>query len=158
MKQIYLDHAATTPMDPAVIDEMTDSLKNLYGNPSSIHSFGRKARQALDKVRRTTAKVIGADEKEITFTSGGTEANNLALIGTAFRNKSKGNHIITTKIEHHAVLHAAEYLEKNGFRVTYLDVDKDGMLDVEKLKASLTEETILVSVMMVNNETVVFNQ
>ncbi|RCW66450.1 cysteine desulfurase family protein [Saliterribacillus persicus] len=156
MKQIYLDHAATTPMDPAVIDEMTDSLKNLYGNPSSIHSFGRKARQALDKVRRTTAKVIGADEKEVTFTSGGTEANNLALIGTAFRNKSKGNHIITTKIEHHAVLHAAEYLEKNGFRVTYLDVDKDGMLDVEKLKASLTQETILVSVMMVNNETGVF--
>ncbi|SER73511.1 cysteine desulfurase [Gracilibacillus ureilyticus] len=153
MKAIYLDHAATTPIHPEVLQVMVETMEENFGNPSSVHSFGRKARQILDRARITAAKSINASEKDIIFTSGGTEADNLAIIGVAEANKNMGKHIITTKIEHHATLHAARFLEKQGYEVTYLDVLENGTIDMEQLKKSLSEETILVSVMMVNNET-----
>ncbi|GEN31007.1 cysteine desulfurase [Cerasibacillus quisquiliarum] len=153
MKPIYLDHAATTPLHPEVIKQMHLIMQTVFGNPSSIHAYGRKARQVMDEARRVIAESIHANEKDIYFTSGGTEADNLALIGTALANKHKGNHIITTEQEHHAVLHAAEYLEQNGFNITYLPVNENGLVSVESVKQSLTDETILVSVMYVNNET-----
>ncbi|MRH43023.1 aminotransferase class V-fold PLP-dependent enzyme [Aquibacillus halophilus] len=153
MNPIYLDHAATTPIHPEVIQAMVPVFEEVYGNPSSVHHFGRKARQIIDEARRVIALSINANDKEITFTSGGTEADNIALIGTALANKSKGNHIITTKMEHHATLHAAEYLEKHGFSVSYLDVMENGQVDISQLVTVLTDETILVSIMTVNNET-----
>ncbi|MFC0299841.1 cysteine desulfurase family protein [Virgibacillus soli] len=153
MEPIYLDHAATTPVHRDVVAAMYPMYENLYGNPSSIHSFGRKARQLIDEARHVMAKSIQADEKEIIFTSSGTEADNMAFIGTALANKEKGNHIITSVQEHHAVLHAAEYLEENGFNVTYLPVDHTGRISLEALQAALTDDTILVSIMFANNET-----
>ncbi|SHN09830.1 cysteine desulfurase family protein [Gracilibacillus kekensis] len=153
MNAIYLDHAATTPVHPEVVNAMTESLKENFGNPSSIHSFGRKARQVLDKARTIAAKSIQASEKDIVFTSGGTEADNLAITGVVDANKEKGKHIITTKIEHHATLHAVENLEKNGYEATYLDVNEQGYVDINQLKLALRQDTILVTVMMVNNET-----
>lgn len=148
-----MDYAATTPVHEEVISVMAQSYRNLFGNPSSIHSFGREARKHLDDARRTIAPYIHADEREIIFTSGGTEADNLAIIGTALGNRDKGNHIITTNQEHHAVLHAVEYLERLGFKVTYLPVNDSGVINLEDLEKALTEETILVSIMYVNNET-----
>ncbi|MFD1362961.1 cysteine desulfurase family protein [Lentibacillus salinarum] len=153
MERIYLDHAATTPMDQRVVEAMNPVMTTIFGNPSSVHAFGRKARQYLDEARRTMAKSIQADEKEIVFTSGGTEADNLALIGTAMANRDKGNHIITTVQEHHAALDTAAYLEQQGFEVTYLSVDETGRMNPDELKAALRTETILVSIMYVNNET-----
>src|SRR5690625_1211162 len=153
MKDIYMDHAATTPLHPEVLEEMNAVYQSEFGNPSSIHSFGRGARKIVDEARETIAKNIGANEKEIIFTSGGTEADNLALIGTALANKDKGKHIITTMHEHHALLHAAHFLEGIGFNVTYLPVYKNGRVSVEDLANALTPETVLVSVMSVNNET-----
>ncbi|QDP40701.1 cysteine desulfurase family protein [Radiobacillus deserti] len=153
MEPIYLDHAATTPVHPDVIAEMQDMLTDVFGNPSSIHSFGRKARHLLDEAREIAASSIGTKEKNIVFTSGGTEADNLALIGTALANKDKGNHIITSQIEHHATLHAAHYLEKHGFEVTYLPVDETGRVRLEDVQRALKEQTIVVSIMAVNNET-----
>ena len=153
MEPIYLDHAATTPLAKEVLEAMIPVYENVFGNPSSVHSFGRKARQMLDQSRRVIAESIGANEKEIIFTSGGTEADNLAIIGTALANQDKGNHIITTAQEHHAVLHSAEYLEKMGFDVTYLPVHEDGKIHTSDLKSALTDDTILVSIMYVNNET-----
>lgn len=153
MKEIYLDHAATTPMDEQVLNEMYSFYREVYGNPSSVHSFGRKARRYLDEARASIASSIHAKEKEIIFTSGGTEADNLALIGTALANQHKGKHIITTVQEHHAVLHTAEYLERIGFEVTYLPVNENGKVSVADLKVALQRDTILVSVMYVNNET-----
>lgn len=153
MEQIYLDHASTTPMDKDVVDVMYPIYNDVFGNPSSVHSFGRKARQLLDEARLVMAQSIQANEKEIIFTSGGTEADNLALMGTAFGNLDKGNHIITTAQEHHATLHAAESLEKQGFNVTYLPVYENGKVTVTDLKKALTDKTILVSIMYVNNET-----
>ncbi|MEC5422158.1 cysteine desulfurase family protein [Virgibacillus sp. C22-A2] len=153
MEPIYMDHAATTPVHKEVIDVMYPIYDEVFGNPSSVHSFGRKARQHLDVARRVMAKSIHANEKEIIFTSGGTEADNMAIIGAALSNKNKGNHIITTMQEHHAALHTVEYLENQGFDVTYLPVDETGKIAVSDLKNSLTEETILVSIMFVNNET-----
>ncbi|GGJ83885.1 putative cysteine desulfurase IscS 1 [Lentibacillus kapialis] len=153
MEYIYLDHAATTPMDQRVVEAMIPVMTEVFGNPSSVHSFGRKARQYLDTARRTIARSIHANEKELVFTSSGTEADNLAMIGTAVANKEKGNHIITTIQEHHAALHTAEYLEGQGFEVTYLPVDETGHINVDDLKEALRDETILVSVMYVNNET-----
>lgn len=153
MEQIYLDHAATTPMAEEVTKEMTTVFNEIYGNPSSVHSHGRKARKLLDEARNTIASSINANEKEIIFTSGGTEADNMALIGTALANREKGNHIITSAQEHHAVLHAAEQLEVLGFDVTYLPVTEDGRVSPERIKESLREDTILVSIMFVNNET-----
>lgn len=153
MRHIYMDHAATTPIHPEVLDTMYPLYTEVFGNPSSIHSYGRKARQQIDQARRVIANRIGADEHEIIFTSGGTEADNLALIGTAFANKHKGNHIITTEQEHHAILHAARFLEDNGFLVTYLPSYENGQIKVDDLKEALTDDTILVSIMSVNNET-----
>ncbi|MGR9049266.1 cysteine desulfurase family protein [Halobacillus faecis] len=153
MKSIYLDHAATSPVHPKVIEEMMPVYQEVYGNPSSVHQFGRQARRILDEGRRRIAHGLGANEKEIVFTSGGTEADNLAIIGTARANRSKGKHIITTSIEHHATLHAVEYLESHDFEVTYLPVDEHGMVKVDDVKDALREDTILVSIMMVNNET-----
>lgn len=152
MERIYLDHAATTPMHPKVIEKMMEVMNNNYGNPSSIHSFGREARHYIDLARETLARSIGAKENEIIFTSGGTESDNMALFGVAESNQSKGKHIITTQIEHHAVLHACERLEKMGFEVTYLPVDETGVISLDDLRAALREDTILVSVMYGNNE------
>ncbi len=146
MKAIYLDHAATTPVHPAVVKVMTKSLQENFGNPSSIHSFGRKARQVLDKARSIAAQSIQASEKDIIFTSGGTEADNLAVMGVANANQKKGKHIITTKIEHHATLHAVEKLENDGYEATYLDVNQHGYLDIRDLKKALRDDTILVTV------------
>lgn len=152
MNRIYLDHAATSPMHPQVIDKMMTVMTSEFGNPSSIHAFGRQARHILDESRATIAASIGAGRNEIIFTSGGTEADNTALIGVAEANKARGKHIITTAIEHHAILHTSEYLEKSGFEVTYLPVDEAGLISVEDLQAALREDTILVSVMFGNNE------
>ncbi len=153
MQPIYLDHAATTPIADEVVQAMLPIYQDVVGNASSVHSFGRKARQHLDEARRFLAQSIHAIEKEIIFTSGGTEADNLALIGTAKANMHKGRHIITTVQEHHATLHTAEELEKQGFTVSYLPVDDTGRVNIEDLEQTLTDETILVSIMFVNNET-----
>ncbi|WAA10282.1 cysteine desulfurase family protein [Fervidibacillus albus] len=151
MDTIYLDHAATTPVHPDVIREMVDHLKN-YGNPSSIHGIGRQTRRVVDQARKIAARSIGAAFNEIIFTSGGTEADNLAIIGSALANRKQGNHIITTSIEHPAVLETCKYLERNGFHVTYLPVDASGRIDVHSVKNHLRDDTILVSVMYANNE------
>lgn len=152
MERIYLDHAATTPMHPKVVETMMEVMNSTFGNPSSIHSFGREARHQIDLARETLARSIGAKEHEIIFTSGGTESDNMALFGVAESYQDKGKHIITTIVEHHAVLHACERLEKIGFEVTYLPVDETGQISIEELKAALREDTILVSVMYGNNE------
>ncbi|WHX99424.1 cysteine desulfurase family protein [Neobacillus sp. DY30] len=152
MEKIYLDHAATTPMHPRVIEKMMEVMNNNFGNPSSIHSFGREARHYVDLARETLARSIGAKENEIIFTSGGTEADNMALFGAAERNQHKGKHIITTQIEHHAVLHACQRLEKLGFEVTYLPVDETGVISLDDLRTALRKDTILVSIMYGNNE------
>lgn len=152
MTRIYLDHAATTPMAEEVIQVYTAEMKEEFGNPSSIHQTGRKARKKVDDARTILAKSIGAHETEITITSGGTEADNYAIFGTAYARKNEGKHIITTQIEHHAVLHACEQLEKDGFDVTYLPVDKNGLVSINDLNNSLREDTILVSIMFANNE------
>jgi cysteine desulfurase len=152
MERIYLDHAATSPVHPEVIQVLTETLQHHYGNPSSIHYFGRDARQVVDQAREFIAQSIHADFEEIIFTSGGTEADNLALIGVARGMADKGKHIITTAVEHHAVLHTCEFLEKEGFEVTYLEVDETGRISIEDLKKALRDDTILVSVMFANNE------
>lgn len=149
---IYLDHAATTPAHPEVARVMMDCMVNTFGNPSSIHSFGRQARHIIDDARAFIAKSINASENEIIFTSGGTEADNTALFGVAMANKEKGNHIITTSIEHHAILHTCNQLEKEGFEITYLPVNEFGEINLDALKAAITESTILVSIMYGNNE------
>lgn len=152
MNNIYVDHAATSPMHPAVIERIMAVMSEEFGNPSSIHSFGRQARHVLDEARKTIAASIGAKHTEIIFTSGGTEADNMALIGVARANRARGKHIITTEIEHHAILHTSRYLEKAGFDVTYLPVDETGQISLRDLEAALREDTILVSVMYGNNE------
>jgi len=152
MERIYVDHAATSPMHPNVIEKMTEVMKTEFGNPSSIHSFGRSARHIVDEGRAAIAKSIGAEVNEIIFTSGGTEADNHAIFGTAEASKQHGRHIITTQIEHHAVLHACQELEKQGFEVTYLPVDHKGRISAEAVKNALRDDTILVTVMYGNNE------
>ncbi|MDA1524767.1 cysteine desulfurase family protein [Bacillus cereus] len=152
MERIYLDHAATSPTHPEVVEKMIPYMTETFGNPSSIHFYGRQTRHAVDEARRTCARSIHANPNEIIFTSGGTEADNLALIGVARANRHKGNHIITTQIEHHAILHTCELLEREGFEVTYLPVDETGRVQVSDIQKALTEETILVSVMFGNNE------
>ncbi|MCE5285432.1 MAG: cysteine desulfurase NifS [Pelosinus sp.] len=152
MKRIYFDHSATTPTDPEVAKLMLEYMTDKFGNPSSVHAFGREVRKALDTARENVAALIGAKTNEIFFTSGGTEADNLALKGIAFANRKKGNHIITTSIEHHAILHSCEYLEKQGFEVTYLPVDENAMVSIEDIKKAITDKTILISVMFANNE------
>ncbi|KGR86388.1 cysteine desulfurase [Ureibacillus massiliensis 4400831 = CIP 108448 = CCUG 49529] len=152
METIYLDHAATSPMHPEVISEMAKIMSEIYGNPSSIHTVGRKARKVLDDARSVLARAIGAKDNEIILTSGGTEADNAAIFGTAYALKAKGKHIITTKIEHHAVMHACEKLEKEGFEVTYLSVDHTGRISMDEFKNALRDDTILVTMMYGNNE------
>ncbi|AIE60850.1 cysteine desulfurase family protein [Bacillus methanolicus] len=152
MERIYLDHAATSPMHPKVVEAVVNVMNSNFGNPSSIHSFGREARQKVDEARDVLAKSIDAKPNEIIFTSGGTEADNLALIGIAEAYKSKGKHIISTEIEHHAVLNTCKELENRGYEVTYLPVDETGKISVEDLKKELRDDTILVSVMYGNNE------
>lgn len=151
-KVIYMDHAATTYTKPEVLEEMIPYFTEKYGNPSSIYSIARESKSAIEKSRDRVAKALGADSDEIYFTGGGSEADNWALKGVAYANKNKGNHIITTKIEHHAILHTCEYLEKHGFEVTYLPVDEYGLISIEDLKNAVTDKTILVSVMFANNE------
>ncbi|WP_180554704.1 cysteine desulfurase family protein [Staphylococcus haemolyticus] len=150
--EVYADYAATTPVKPEVIEEMMTIYKSHFGNPSSIHSIGRDARRYLDESRRTVAKLLNAKPSEVIFTSGATESNNTAIKGLVYANEHLGNHIITTKIEHHSVLHVFEQLKKEGYDVTYLDVDDTGAIDLHQLKEALTNDTILVSIMFVNNE------
>ena len=152
MERIYLDHAATSPTDPRVVEKMLPYLTENFGNPSSIHSFGRESRKWLDSTRELIAQEIGAHPNEIVFTSGGTEADNMAILGTALAREQQGRHIITTKIEHHAVLHTCNRLEEMGFDVTYLDVDESGRISAEQVKDALRDDTILVTVMYGNNE------
>ncbi len=153
MKTVYFDYNATTPLDPQVRAAMLPFLDEIWGNPSSVHHVGRRARAMLDEAHDRTARVLGCKPSEVVFTSGGTESANLAILGTARLLKPKGKHLITSQIEHHAVLHCFEYLEKHeGFEVTYLPVDAQGRLAVEALQAALRPETTLVSLMAANNE------
>lgn len=152
MKRVYLDYSATTPVKEEVLKEMIPYYTELYGNPSSLYSEGLTAKEALDTARRRVADLINAEPREIIFTSCGTEADNWVLEGVADYMKDKGKHIITTKIEHHAILHTCEYLEEHGFEVTYLDVDGEGFVRPEDLEKAIRKDTILVSIMMVNNE------
>lgn len=152
MYKIYLDNAATTPLSSEVLNEMMPYLTSMYGNPNSVHSFGREAKHALDVARERIAKGIGCDPAEVYFTSGATESNNWVLYGIANANKNKGRHIITSKIEHPSVLNMCKRLEKEGFRVTYLDVDQFGFVKLDQLIHNLDADTILVSIMAANNE------
>ena len=152
MKTIYLDNAATTQTYPEVLDAMLPFFTEHYGNPSSIYSFAGEAGKAVDEARRTIASAIGADASEIYFTGGGSESDNWALKATAEAYASKGKHIITSKIEHHAILHTCEWLAKYGIEVTYLDVDENGLVSPEALKEAIRPDTILVSIMTANNE------
>ncbi len=151
---IYLDHAATTPVDPDVLAAMTPYFGDRFGNASSIYAAGREARAGLDWSRATIASLLGCPAREIVFTSGGTESDNLAIKGVAWwhRLQNRGNHIITTSIEHHAVLHSVEYLQKFGFDATYVEPDPDGMIRPERIEAAIRDDTILISVMYANNE------
>ena len=151
-RRIYLDHAATTPVLPEVADAMRPYMTDVFGNPSSIHSFGQEAKNALDAARDTVARILGADASEIYFTSGGTESDNLALIGVAKANRSRGNHIITCAVEHHAVLETCHFLEGEGFEITCLPVDSFGLVDPGDVGNAITDRTILISIMHANNE------
>jgi cysteine desulfurase len=152
VRRIYLDYAATTPTHADVVKEMLPFYTENFGNPSSIYSYGLEAKDAVEKARHKVAVLIGARDEEIIFTSGGTEADNFALKGIAFANQGKGNHIITSTIEHHAILETCKFLEKTGFNVTYLPVDKSGLVDPNDVRRAISKKTILVSVMFANNE------
>ncbi|EMS75148.1 MULTISPECIES: cysteine desulfurase family protein [Enterococcus] len=152
MEKIYLDHAATTPMHPQVITEMTMIMQETFGNPSSIHGFGRLAHEKLETARQIIADTLQVNDHEIIFNSGGTEGDNTAILETAFSRKAEGKHLITTAIEHPAVLNAMKYLETKGFEVTYLPVDEKGNISLEDFEQALREDTILVSIMYGNNE------
>ena len=152
MKRIYLDHNSTTPLHPEVLEAMLPYYKEAFGNPSTIYSFGQETRKATDEAREKVANLIGASPEEIIFTSGGTEADNVALKGVATALEKKGKHIVTSSIEHHAVLSTLKYLEKRGYKVSFLPVDKYSFLDPKKVKEAITSQTILISVMHANNE------
>jgi len=152
MKLIYLDNAATTPTSPEVLGAMLPYFSEFFGNPSSIHSYGQEAREAVEKARDQLSALLGAHSEEIIFTSGGTESDNAALKGVAYALKDKGNHIITTSIEHHAIIETSKFLEKQGYKVSYLPVDRYGMVNPNDVKKAITLQTILVSVMHANNE------
>jgi len=152
IKRIYLDHSATTYILDEVYEAMLPYLKESFGNPSSFHWLGREVRKSVENSREKIAEVISAKPNEIYFTSGGTEADNTAIKGIAFANQSKGKHIITSKIEHYAVISTCQYLEKKGFNITYLPVDKYGTVDLDALKSAITDKTILISIMHANNE------
>ena len=152
MRRIYLDYAATTPTHPEVVKAMLPYFTEAFGNPSSIYSCGQQARGAIEESRTKIADLIGARDEEIVFTSGGTEADNFAIKGVAFSKESKGNHILTSPIEHHAVLETCKFLERRGFSITYLPVDEYGLVDPSDVKKAITDKTILISVMHANNE------
>ena len=152
MKRIYMDHSATTPLDPQVLQAMLPFFSEKFGNASSLHSFGLEAKEALEDSRERVAKLLGADPEEIVFTSGGTESDNLALKGTARRNRELGRHIITTQMEHPAILETCRKLEKEGYEVTYLPVTSEGLVEPAALEAAIRPDTILISVMHANNE------
>jgi cysteine desulfurase len=152
MARIFFDNSATTRVDPRVLTALLPYYETMYGNPSSLHQFGTEAHDALEEARERTARAIGAEAREIYFTSGGTESDNIALQGIAFANRKSGNHIITSNIEHHAILRTCGFLEKQGFRVTYLPVDRDGLVDPESVLSAINKETILISIMAANNE------
>jgi len=151
-RTVYMDYAATTYVKPEVLSEMMPYFTEKYGNPSSFYSLSRETKKAIDVSRERVSKALKCEINEVFFTGGGSEADNWAIKGIAFANRKKGNHIITTKIEHHAILHACEYLETQGFDVTYLDVDSEGFINLEDLKNAITDKTILVSIMFANNE------
>jgi cysteine desulfurase len=151
-RHIYMDHAATTPVNPQVVEAMLPYFSDKFGNASSIYSIGRESKKALEESREKVAKALGVMPREIFFTGSGTEADNWAIKGTAYANKDKGRHIITTSIEHHAVLHACQYLESDGFKVTYLPVDENGLVSPQQVLDAITPETILISIMFANNE------
>lgn len=152
MNKVYLDYAATAPCDPEVLKAMEPYFTEIFGNPSSLHSFGQAAKKGLEDSRQVLADFIGARPEEIIFTCGGTESDNFAMLGAAGAMESKGNHIITSVIEHHAVLEPLRFLEKKGFKITYIPVDKDGLVSPDDVKKAVTDKTILVSVMHANNE------
>ena len=151
-KQVYMDHSSTTPVDPLVTEAMLPYFTEQFGNPSSLYTLGRQAKKAIEEARQKLADLIGAKKEEIIFTGSGTESDNLAIKGAAYRNRDKGNHIITSSIEHHAVLNTCKYLEKQGFRVTYLPVSKEGLVNPDDVENAITDDTILVSIMHANNE------
>lgn len=151
-KYVYLDYAATTPMDPRVIEVMNEHFRESYGNSSSLHSVGQKAAQTLNKSRETIASLINAKRDEIIFTSSGTEADNISILGVALKNQNRGKHLITSAIEHHAVENSCKSLKKKGFSTTFLPVDKYGLIDLKELEDMITEETTLISIMFANNE------
>ncbi|MDI3508009.1 MAG: cysteine desulfurase [Clostridiales bacterium] len=151
-RKIYMDHAATTYVKPEVLDEMLPYFTDKFGNPSSIYFYGREAKEAIEMAREKVAAAIGAEPSEIYFTSGGTESDNWAIKGAAFAGKKKGNHIITSAIEHHAVLHTCQYLEKLGFEITYLPVDQYGLINPDDVRRTITDKTLLISIMTANNE------
>lgn len=151
-KTVYMDHAATTPVHPSVLEAMLPYFSRSYGNPSGIYGIGQEARKAVDEARATVSSILGCRPSEVIFTSGGTESDNAALKGAAFALKEEGNHIITSTIEHHAVLNTCQYLEKVGFEVTYLPVDQFGMVNIEDLEKAITDKTVLISIMLANNE------
>lgn len=152
MKRVYLDYAGTTPCDPEVIKAMEPYLFDKFGNASSIHAYGQEAKKGIEESRQIVASLLGAKPEEIIFTSGGTESNNLAIKGIAWALEKKGNHIITTAIEHHAIAEPCQFLEKRGFKVSYIGVDKYGLVSPEDIKKAITDKTILISVMHANNE------
>ena len=152
MNKVYLDNAATTKVDERVIEVMIDCMRDVYGNPSSVHSFGRDARKLVERARAEVAKLLNAEPSEIFFTSGGTEADNLGIKGVLAANAKKGRHIISTPIEHHAVLHSLDYLKKIGCDITLLAVDEYGMINLDDLRAAIRPDTVLVSIMFANNE------
>ncbi|NMF04999.1 cysteine desulfurase NifS [Clostridium beijerinckii] len=152
MKNVYMDYSATTYVKPEVLEEMLPYFTEKFGNPSSFYGISRETKRAIDKAREQIAEALNCLPDEVYFTGGGSEADNWAIKGIASAHKNKGNHIITTKIEHHAVLHTCEYLEKNGFDVTYLDVDEEGFIKLDDLRNAITDKTILVSIMFANNE------
>ena len=151
-KLIYLDNAATTKTRPEVVEAMLPYFTEYYGNPSSVYTFSSESKKAVTNAREIIAKSLGAKTNEIYFTAGGSESDNWALVATAEAYSAKGKHIITSKIEHHAILHTCEYLEKRGFEITYLNVDRDGLISLDELKAAIRPDTILISVMFANNE------
>lgn len=152
MASVYLDHAATTPVAPEVLEAMLPYFQEFWGNPSSIHRFGRQASEGVEQGRASLAKLLNCTPKEIYFTGGGTEADNLAIFGAAMAREEKGRHIITSNIEHHAVSHTCEALQKRGWEVTYLPVDHDGLVDPEAVRAAIRPDTVLVTIMHANNE------
>ena len=152
VRPVYMDHSSTTPVDPVVAEAMHPFFSGKYGNPSSLYTIGREAKRAIEEARQKVADLIGAKKEEIFFTGSGTESDNLAIKGIAYKNREKGNHIITSSIEHHAVLNTCKFLEKQGFNITYIPVSHEGLVNPDDVEKAITKETILISIMHANNE------